>query len=88
MNNPEREFKNAIKCDATFSPSYYWLGYHFCRVKRIRESLEYFEKYLQVVDKNDPQEKSRIKTAGYFVKEMQSGNTDYNSIMEKSMSME
>lgn len=83
LSNPEREFKNAIKADPKFAPPYYWLAYYFCRVERIKESLEYFEKYLQVADRNDPQEKSRIKTAEHFVKEMRAGNTNYDSIMEE-----
>jgi hypothetical protein len=88
MDNPTCEFKNAIKTDPTFSPPYYWLGYHFCRVERTKESIEYFEKYLQVVDRKDPQEIQRIKTAECFVKEMRSGIMDYNSIVEASMKKE
>jgi hypothetical protein len=88
LSNPEYEFKNAIKADPKFAPPYYWLAYHFCRVERTEESIEYFEKYLQVVDRDDPQEIQRLKTAECFVKEMRSGNVDYNSIVEASMKKE
>ncbi|MDD3662155.1 MAG: hypothetical protein PHG63_03760 [Candidatus Dojkabacteria bacterium] len=85
MANPEDEFKNAIKADWTFPPSYYWLAYYYCRVKRTKESIEYFEKYLQTVLEDYPQEISRRKTAKHFIREMKAGNTDYDSIVEKSL---
>jgi len=88
MNNPEREFKNAIKADPTYSPSYFWLASYYCKAKRRQESIEYFEKFLQVVDVEDPQQKARIETAGHFIREMKAGNCDYNSIVEKAMSEE
>jgi tetratricopeptide (TPR) repeat protein len=88
MDNPEIQFKNAIEAYPGFAPPYYWLGYYFCKVKRTKESIEYLEKYLQVVDRNDPQESSRIRTAEYFVKEMRSGDIDYDAIMEKLTSKE
>jgi len=86
MNNPERYFKNAIKADPEFSPSYYWLASYYCEHKKKKESIYYFEQYLQVADENDPQEKDRIETAKYFIKEMKAGNVDYNLIVEKAFS--
>ena len=88
MDGPESDFKNAIKANSKFAPPYYWLASFYCRAKREEESIEYFEKYLQVVDKNDPQEKDRIEMAGYFIEEMRSGNMDYDSITNKAMSKE
>lgn len=88
MDNPERYFKNAIKADPQFSPPYYWLASYYCKSKRKKESIEYFEKFLQVVDENDPQQKDRIEMAGYFIREMKAGNVDYNSIIEKALGKE
>ena len=88
MDNPERYFKNAIKADPQFSPPYYWLASYYCKAKRKEESIEYFEKYLQVVDENDPHQKDRIEMAGYFIREMKAGNDDYNSIIEKALGKE
>jgi len=86
MDNPEHYFKNAIKADPGFSPSYYWLASYYCKHKKKTESIDYFERYLQVVNENDPQEKDRIEMARYFIKEMKAGNIDYNSIIGKAMS--
>jgi len=88
MDNPEREFKNAIKADPQFSPPYYWLASYYCKAKQKEESIECFEQYLQIVDKNDPQEKDRIEMAGYFIRELKAGNGDYNSIVGKALSKE
>jgi tetratricopeptide (TPR) repeat protein len=88
MDNPESDFQNAIIADPKFAPSYYWLASYYCKAKRKEESIECFKKYLQVVDKNDPIEKDRIKTARFFIKEMRAGNIDYDLIVEKSMSEE
>jgi len=88
MDNPEHYFKESIKANPEFSPPLYWLGSFYCKVKRKKESIEYFEKYLQVADKNDPQEKDRIGMAKCFIKEMKSGNDDYNSIIGKALSKE
>jgi len=88
MDNPEREFKNAIKADPQYSPSYYWLASYYCKAKRKKESIEYFEKFLQVVDERDPQQKDRIEMAGHFIRELKAGNGDYNSIVGKALSKE
>jgi len=88
MDNPEREFKNAIKADPQYSPPYYWLASYYCKANRKKESIEYFEKYLRVVDRHDPQEKDRIEMAKCFISEMKAGNDDYISIIGKALSKE
>lgn len=88
MDNPEREFKNAIKADPQYSPPYYWLASYYCKTKRKKESIEYFEKFLQVVDERDPQQKDRIEMAGYFIRELKAGNDEYISIIGKALSKE
>jgi len=88
MDNPEREFKNAIKADPQFSPPYYWMASYYCKAKRRKESIVYFQKFLQVVDESDPHQKDRIEMAKCFIKEMEAGNDDYNSIIGKALSKE
>lgn len=85
MDNPEQYFKNAIKANPEFSPPYYWLASYYCKHRKKKEAIEYFEKYLQVADKN---EKDRIEMARCFIKEMKAGNDDYNSIIGKALSKE
>lgn len=87
LDNPvcERDFKKAIKANPKFSPPYYWLASYYCEHEKIAQSIDYFEHYLRVADENDPQEKDRIKWAGYFIREMRLGNTDYDSITDKAM---
>ena len=70
MDNPELYFKKAIEADSKFAPSYYWLALYYYKQGRATESVEYFEGYLKVVNKNDAIEKDRIKAAGNFIKEI------------------
>lgn len=86
MDDPEYYFEEAIEVNPEFSPPYYWLASYYCKAKKKTESIKYFEEYLKVADKDDPQEKDRIEMAGYFIKEMKAGNDDYNSIIEKALS--
>ncbi len=88
MENPEHYFKEATRANPKFAAPLYWLSSFYCKRKMSKKSIENFEEFLQVVDKSDPQEKDRIEMAGYFIKEMQSGNVDYNSIVDKAMSEE
>jgi len=88
MGSPEYYFKEAIKANPKFPAVHYWLGSFYCKVKRTKESIECFGKFLQVVDTNDPQEKDRIKTAKCFIRELEAGNDDYISIIGKALSKE
>jgi len=88
MDNPERYFKNAIEADPQFSPPYYWLASYYCKTKKENESIEYFERFLRVADKDDPEEEGRIETAKFFIEELKAGDIDYNSIVGKAMSKE
>jgi len=86
MGSPESYFKESIKANPKFAAPLYWLGSFYCKRKMNKESIECFEKYLQVVDKNDSQEKDRIEMAGHFIKDMKAGNMDYASIVGKALS--
>ncbi|MFC1667656.1 tetratricopeptide repeat protein [Candidatus Omnitrophota bacterium] len=68
MDNPELYLKKAIEANSKFAPSYYWLALYYSKGDRITESIEYFEEYLKVVDKNDPIEEARIKVAEDYIK--------------------
>jgi tetratricopeptide (TPR) repeat protein len=85
MSDPRYYFEKAIEADPTFSPPYYWLASYYCKIGRREESIEYFEKFLQVVDECDPHQKGRIDAARCFIGEMKAGNCDYNSIAGKTM---
>jgi len=69
IDNPERFFNKAIEANPKFALSYYWLAIYYQQNNKQFESVKFFEKYLQVVDKNDPQEKQRIKVAEEAVEE-------------------
>ncbi|MCX5706011.1 MAG: tetratricopeptide repeat protein [Candidatus Omnitrophica bacterium] len=86
MEDPVSYFKKAIKANPKFSPPYYWLGLYYCKSKDNSGSLRYFAQYLNIADKNDPQEKDRIEMAGYIMGEIKAGNIDYDLIMEKAIS--
>lgn len=78
MDNSEFFFKKAIEANSKFAPSYYWLALYYHKHGRAAESVEHFEGYLKVVDKNEPIEKDRIKAAGNFIKEIKAENTSHN----------
>lgn len=67
MDNPEYYFKKAIEANSEFPTSYYWLGMHYERCSKKTESMECFKKYLELVNRDDPMEEDRIKTAGKIV---------------------
>ena len=71
MDSPEAYFKKAIEANPKFPLSYYWLAMYYQQNGKQPESVRFFEKYLQVVDKSDPQEKQRIKVAEETVKNNQ-----------------
>lgn len=88
MSSPEYYFKEAIRANPRFPAVHYWLGSFYCKVKRTKESIECFGKFLQVADTNDPQEKNRIEMARCFITEMKAGNDGYISIIGKALSKE
>jgi len=73
IDNPELFFKKAIEANPKFAPPYYWLAMYYKQCGKEVESIEYFDRYLKVVDRNDPQEKSRIKVAEDAVKGVKNG---------------
>jgi len=73
MDNPDFFFRKAIETNPKFSPSYYWLAMYYKQCGKEVESIEYFDRYLKVVDRNDPQEKGRIKVAEDAVKGVKNG---------------
>lgn len=74
MDNPEFFFKKAIGANSAFAPAYYWLAYYYYNSGKMEGSELYFEKYLKVADKNDPQEQSRIKEAQNMILKIRGGN--------------
>ena len=63
MNNPELYFKKAIEIDPRFSPSFYCLARYYKKCDKKQEAQKYFKLYLEVVDRNDPEQKNMIKAA-------------------------
>lgn len=68
MENPEPFFKKAIEVCSGCALPYYWLARYYGNSGRETEALVMFKKYLEVVDKNDPQETARIKAAEDYIK--------------------
>lgn len=85
MENPEQCFKKAIEANPSFAPSYYWLASYYCKGNKSHESIKYFDLYLKTAKKDDPAEEERIRCAKIFINQMQTGETDYDIITEKSL---
>jgi len=79
MESPEEYFKKAIGAGPQFAPPYYWLARYYCKAKNIKESMRYFQEYLDAA-KDSFDERERVKTAKYFIISMQDGETDYDAI--------
>ncbi len=79
MEFPEEYFKKAIGAGPQFAPPYYWLARYYCKAKNIKESMRYFQEYLNAA-KDNFDERERVKTAKYFIISMQGGETDYDAI--------
>jgi len=83
MDKPEPYFLRSIEANPNFAESYYWLASYYCRVEQTEDSIQYFEDYLKVVDADDSLEKSRIKTAKFYIDQMKAGIVDYDIIANK-----
>jgi tetratricopeptide (TPR) repeat protein len=64
--------KKAIEADPGYSPSYYWLGYSYCKNKKDKEAIKVFRKYLDVAE-DVPSEAPRYKRARKIMSELFSG---------------
>jgi tetratricopeptide (TPR) repeat protein len=62
-DNPKQYFSKAIEANPNFALPYYWLGMYYKQCDKKTEAVTYFKKYLERVDRDDPQEHGRIKVA-------------------------
>lgn len=67
-------FRQAIKANPDFAAPYYWLAYNYCRARKDKEAISYFEKYLHVASEEGSFDTpSRVETAQEVLKEFRSG---------------
>lgn len=70
-------FKKAIEVKPDFAPPYYWLAYTYCRMRKDKDAIPVFEKYLEVAE-GDQNEIGRISVAEKVLKDLYSGKEGEN----------
>jgi len=70
-------FKKAIEVKPDFAPPYYWLAYTYCRMRKDKDAIPVFEKYLDVA-KGDPNEIGRIGVAKKVLEDLYAGKEGEN----------
>lgn len=85
MEDSEGYFRKVIEIEPARPEPYYWIAYNFCRQGRPDESVAMFKRYLEVASPDDPDEAGRIPAAQDFIRQMESGVTDYSQIVENQV---
>lgn len=68
--------RNTVKAKPDFAEPYYWLAYNLCRVRKDKEAIPLFERYLEVAQKDKAEQAqgpSRIDVAREVLADLRSG---------------